>query len=365
MCQLASRSVSATDHAQAFPALAQGAFSPANGCRSPFNPVPAATGGGGDFASCTYTVAELAELVRYAKDRAVRVVPELDTPSHSASWCIGYPEICISCNVSHLGNKTSIGVFDNGCPVPPDSRRPAVGPQSRGARQARLEQVSAHHQQEHHQYPGECRYGYFNNLDPSHNKTWEVLGGLFGELSSVFEDSYLHLGFDEIRYDCYDRPHVNAWMETVGIGPGDYKVITLIFKCKAAELGMTCAGSTLPPPPCDADRPGPRPGGGAVVSAEGAGDRAGCRQDGGGLAGGLRSLWRQRVPTGHRRPEGAWHGHTGPPLPPPSFLLPHTHQQQQQQQHTHVHRAPRTAHARRLTPDPLRPGAHLVFARMV
>ena len=51
-----------------------------------------------------------------------------------------------------------------------------------------------------------------------------MLGRLFAELRGVFGDSdYLHVGFDEAHWDCYDVPHVNAWMATVGIRAGDHK----------------------------------------------------------------------------------------------------------------------------------------------
>src|ERR1700733_3837113 len=34
----------------------------------------------------TYTAQEAREIVRYAMVRGVRIVPELDTPGHAASW---------------------------------------------------------------------------------------------------------------------------------------------------------------------------------------------------------------------------------------------------------------------------------------
>ena len=39
-----------------------------------------------------YTAKELRELVTYAADRAVRIVPELDMPGHVTSWLVSHPE---------------------------------------------------------------------------------------------------------------------------------------------------------------------------------------------------------------------------------------------------------------------------------
>ena len=82
-----------------FPRLAQGAFRLADQCRSPLNPMPNETHPGWHRASfppqtapltrCTYTHADLREVVAFAKDRGVRVVPEFDTPSHANSWAVG------------------------------------------------------------------------------------------------------------------------------------------------------------------------------------------------------------------------------------------------------------------------------------
>ena len=59
----------------AAPALVHGAYSPGQ----------------------TYSPAELKEMVAYAKDRAVRVMVEVDTPGHSGSWGVGYPGVVTDC----------------------------------------------------------------------------------------------------------------------------------------------------------------------------------------------------------------------------------------------------------------------------
>lgn len=48
---------------------------------------------GGASSALVYSGDQVRGLVAYAKDRGVRVVPELDSPGHSASWQIGYPDI--------------------------------------------------------------------------------------------------------------------------------------------------------------------------------------------------------------------------------------------------------------------------------
>ena len=43
-----------------------------------------------------YLQSEVADVVEYARKRAVRVMVEFDMPGHAAAWCKGYPEVCPS-----------------------------------------------------------------------------------------------------------------------------------------------------------------------------------------------------------------------------------------------------------------------------
>src|SRR6202048_4798675 len=40
-----------------------------------------------------YTQDEIRELIAYARDRGIRVVPELDMPGHRTAWFVGHPEL--------------------------------------------------------------------------------------------------------------------------------------------------------------------------------------------------------------------------------------------------------------------------------
>ncbi len=40
-----------------------------------------------------YTQAQITDLVADARDRGIRIVPEIEMPGHSTSWYVGYPEL--------------------------------------------------------------------------------------------------------------------------------------------------------------------------------------------------------------------------------------------------------------------------------
>jgi hexosaminidase len=45
----------------------------------------------------TYSHADIEDVVRYAAQRGIRIVPEFDMPAHAAIWGVGYPQFTISC----------------------------------------------------------------------------------------------------------------------------------------------------------------------------------------------------------------------------------------------------------------------------
>ena len=111
-----------------------------------------------------YTQEQIKEIIAYARDRGIRVVPEFDIPGHSTSWLVGYPE---------LGS--------------------APGP-----------------------YTIERRPGIFEPaLDPTREEVYKFLETFLGEMAALFPDDYLHIGGDENEGKQWDRnPAIQAYMKT-------------------------------------------------------------------------------------------------------------------------------------------------------
>jgi hexosaminidase len=114
-----------------------------------------------------YTQDQVREIIAYARDRGIRVVPEFDIPGHATSWLVGYPE---------LGS--------------------APGP-----------------------YKIERGAGIFEPaLDPTREQTYKMLDGFLGEMASLFPDAYMHIGGDENEGKQWDRnPQIQAFMKEKGI----------------------------------------------------------------------------------------------------------------------------------------------------
>jgi hexosaminidase len=94
-----------------------------------------------------YTQAEVRNVVAYAADRGIRVMPEFDIPGHTSSWLAGYPELAS-----------------------------AAGP-----------------------FQMERKWGIFEpTLDPTQEKVYGFLDGFIGEMASLFPDQYFHIGGDEV-----------------------------------------------------------------------------------------------------------------------------------------------------------------------
>jgi len=113
-----------------------------------------------------YTQEEIRDFISYAHDRGIRVVPEFDTPGHSRSWFVGYPELA-----SGEG------------PFTLDSEN---GPSS--------------------------------VTDPTREETYKFMDKFVEEMGKLFPDAYFHIGGDEVDGKFWDsNPKIQAFKQAHGM----------------------------------------------------------------------------------------------------------------------------------------------------
>ena len=57
-----------------------------------------------------YTQQEVREIIDYARDRGIRIIPEFDMPGHTTAWLAAYPELASAPGPYSI--ERSWGVFD-------------------------------------------------------------------------------------------------------------------------------------------------------------------------------------------------------------------------------------------------------------
>lgn len=98
--------------------------------------------------SMIYSQNDVAKIIEYARQRGIRVMVEFDTPGHTRSWGASHSELLTKCGG-----------------------------------------------------PYEGKLGPFN---PIADEVYEFTFALFEEISKVFPDKYLHLGGDEVGFECWE-----------------------------------------------------------------------------------------------------------------------------------------------------------------
>lgn len=93
-----------------------------------------------------YTHEQIKEIVKYANDLGIRVMPEFDIPGHATSWFVGYPEYASAPGPYEI--ERSWGIFDP-------------------------------------------------TFNPIREETYQFFDKFFAEMVSLFPDEYIHIGGDE------------------------------------------------------------------------------------------------------------------------------------------------------------------------
>jgi hexosaminidase len=131
-----------------------------------------------------YTQVEIREVVEYARDRGVRIVPEFDMPGHSTSWMPAYPV---------LAART--GSFE-------------IAPS----------------------------YGVLSDLmDPTKESTYRFLNNFVGEMAKLFPDQYFHIGGDEVNPTQWnENPRIQRFMRKHHLA--DAKALQVYFNQRLLKI---------------------------------------------------------------------------------------------------------------------------------
>ena len=131
-----------------------------------------------------YTHEQVREIIAYARDRGIRVVPEFDMPGHATAWLVGHPELGSAPGPYQI--ERGAGIFD-----------PA--------------------------------------LDPTREEVYTFLDRFLGEMAALFPDPYLHIGGDENEGKQWDKnPQIQAFMKERGLK--DHHALQTFFNQRLLKI---------------------------------------------------------------------------------------------------------------------------------
>jgi len=114
-----------------------------------------------------YTQEQIRDIIAYADERGIRVIPEFDVPAHCTAWMVGYPFLASGPGPYKIARYW--GVFDQ-------------------------------------------------TMNPARESTYEFLDVFFKEMAALFPDEYLHIGGDEnTGKEWSANLEIQAFMKTNGI----------------------------------------------------------------------------------------------------------------------------------------------------
>lgn len=120
---------------------------------------------GGQF----YTIAEMKYVVAYARDRGIRVIPEINLPSHASQIVKAYPNLGSGDTATYKNGTAEWGVF---LPL----------------------------------------------LDPTNKDVYRFIDTIVGEIAAIFPDQTLHIGGDEPMYNEWkENKKVQDFMKSKGL----------------------------------------------------------------------------------------------------------------------------------------------------
>jgi hexosaminidase len=128
-----------------------------------------------------YTQNDLKEIIQYAKERFINILPEIDVPAHSLAAIVSYPELSCTpeANTYHVRSGEPIMDWSHGAPP--------------------IALVD-------------------NTLCPANEKVYDFLDKVITEVAQIFPFEYIHMGGDEAPHNFWEKnPMIKELMEREGL----------------------------------------------------------------------------------------------------------------------------------------------------
>lgn len=127
-----------------------------------------------------YTHEDIQELVKYAADRFVNILPEIDVPGHSLAAIASYPELSCTPGEYYVSPGDRFMIWPGG---------------------------------------GQHFYGILDNtICPAMEKSFEFLDKVFTEVAALFPFEYIHMGGDETARNFWEKSEqIKALMQKEGL----------------------------------------------------------------------------------------------------------------------------------------------------
>ncbi|MBU1372809.1 MAG: family 20 glycosylhydrolase [Bacteroidetes bacterium] len=124
-----------------------------------------------------YTQEDIKELVAYAKDRFVNILPEIDVPGHSLAAVVSYPELSCTPEANTYNVRSGEQIMDWSKGHPPIAL-------------------------------------YDNTLCPANEKAYQFLDTVVSQVAKLFPFEYIHMGGDECPKNYWEKdPQIKALMK--------------------------------------------------------------------------------------------------------------------------------------------------------
>lgn len=128
-----------------------------------------------------YTQDDIRELVKYAQDRFVNILPEIDVPGHSLAAVVSYPELSCTADAVNYHVRSGEQIIDWSKGLPPV---------------ALID----------------------NTLCPANEKVYEFLDKVMTQVAALFPFEYIHIGGDECSKNFWEKSDaVKALMKKEGL----------------------------------------------------------------------------------------------------------------------------------------------------